>query len=588
MVTVKQAKDTLAAQVAKYAALGFVEVNAPGAAPEAVKPFEGVSAKALKTLIGKLSKVEDESDVEEALEKATSEEKYAALAFHVLPSVAEPGVRALLAYLATFEEPIDAQKAERLASFLQRRLEPTKHASDEWFSGWPRSLDTLVYRAIASFPDSFAKREAHFRPVCKAGLSFVRGRRNQSLTTTERRDVLRRLAAAQATDYGIYAGELPFLDAAGREGIAVIAESDPRGLVERYGSETEWAQALAIEAPFNRWYRVRYVGPAISVMPLDALVAMIVSRPSDPFGYEPNAETSAFELLSSRADPPQSLLDATQDVSASVYHSVIREVFAFAAGRAWLARGEPIPAVFDERIGDFSLMTSDAVDIALDVLRQLPRERVLRLVRDRIEHTTNALGALGAHYDGEIFEAFLASNRYDSGSLLALVGEPGLSALARSLDSCPEELIAPRREGLIRAMKRVLKSGANLASEWDEELAKPLHASDDLRIEVIAALPPERRDRIIGKSHAHNREFGFDVLSLTTNAAVIGDYVRRALEAGMVPSRLSVSKWRDKLQEPMVRHLGLCLGNATAMAALEEALPAEAFKKARAAAQGKR
>jgi len=500
MVTVAQAKTTLAEQIAKYTALGFVETKPIGAAPEPVKPFPAVTAKAFKTLLGKLAKAEDHDDIEAALGNAIDEANHVALAWHTLCSVAQPGVQTLLSYLATLDKPIDAIQAGQLAAFLRRSLEPARHLSDDWFAGWQRTLDKLVYQAVASFPDAFAEHEAHYPPISKAGLLFVRGRLHRILTTTERHDVLRRLAHAQATEYGICAGKLPMLDAFHHPCNLSVIESDPKPIVSRFGDEAEWARALALEAPFNRWNRIQYVGAAVVVMPLDVLVTMVASRPSDPFGYAPNAEGKTLALLALRQDPPQALLDATAVLPESPYAYIVREVFAYAAARAWLARGELVPETFYERIGEFALPSDDAGEVALDVLRKLPRERVLDLVRDRIEHQGQAVAALGAHYDAEIFEAFLARNQYESGSVLGFVGGFGLSALAKSIDSCPDELVAPRREGLVRAMKRVIASGEKLDEIWDDVLAKPLKASDDLRLDVIALLEPARRDRIMGRA----------------------------------------------------------------------------------------
>lgn len=560
----------------------------PKAKPEAIPPFPGVEPRAVKSLVTKLGKAKDSYKIQRLLQEASSDDPFG-LAWYLVTHDLLPTAHhdPFLVALAELDPSFDcARDGELMARLVARRATGTgPQVQTSWFPGWLVSLDPLVFRALPWAPDAFDALTGD----AKLGVDFVRMRLGLPVDAACVEAVLDALARGENEGYGISGnGDLLVKGKDGTEEKQPVAE-----FVTRLG---DWGAALAraIKRAPAAWGLIEHVRPGLERLSLAELSEVLAARPLyGLFSDSSNATETMLAIMRARKDPPDALLAVPHPQCEDEGNaSKVRELYATIAAERLIAEKRSIPEAFDEAFARFKLMSDAyATRSMIEVLRHVPRERVLRLVKAALPDAWEKaapLAALGAHFDAEIFDGELAAGRHLSEELLGAIGAEAVLPLAHSARSVEDPAIRENRyRAMLLAMQEAVRTGMSPPEKWDPLLVpgeldgKPIErwrAGDSALGKVLGALPAPRRAAILKKA---SPEAAQPYATLASDDAV-EDMVKDALVQRKMTRDLLV-QLGEKAIPALVQHIDACKGDIEVLETLERTLSRGDYEKVTAA-----
>jgi hypothetical protein len=325
----------------------------------------------------------------------------------------------------------------------------------------------------------------------------------------------------------------------------------------------------------NTWQRISDVAPGLRALPLEVLVAQLAGRRCLPRGIGWGAfyvMKDALALLASRADPPAALFAAARALieararadwergrpedARQVCETPAAPLLAVAAARRALHLGEPVTRDLEELVAFPRVVEHPPLARALlDVLRALPRERVLTWTLDQLCSTGAAVVALGAHFDEALLREALRGDVAVVPEALELIGAPALPALRRAMADLRGEQAAAAGHALVLALAEGARAGAAPPEDYDADLlvgafdGRPMerqaygaHLREATEL-LLASMPAPRRTALVFAAlEAAPMSVAFMLPSIESDAELDG-YMRVSIRTG-------------NLQDTVIRDLG--------------------------------
>jgi hypothetical protein len=431
-----------------------------------VPGFGALSGKQVVSIADKLGKLRESWKADSVLDKANVDwGQRDGLRWHLARHGLLPATHPTL--LDRLGESAANASADDVFAVLPTLDRPTKDVLP-LVPGWTLAADKLALRAYEL--DS-ARLEAMLEgasPTLRVGIQLVRGRHGASVPETDRAAVLRALAEAEASQYGISRS----FGANGSRLVLARSEGGQRtepfttalDLARCFGTDEAWLEALTDAARAGAFQSLEHVSAALVRLPLADLVPALAKN----FQSSNAAHDKAVQaVLDRRSDPPEALLAAALTLPKDAYPASYLRKFLVPAALAKMTEAPP-GAEAEVAWDDITHVCSPprGYDVgranAYGAMRAIGRERALGLARERIARGYNrfqALPFLAVHWDeGLCRDAIAQLDDHADVNLFAPLGARVLPMLLEGMASEPPQGVTKEKRlvSLRRAVMAVL------------------------------------------------------------------------------------------------------------------------------------
>lgn len=577
------------------------------AAPEPVviPPWPGISEEALQSLAAKIDKAKDSYRISDMIRNVNGGDwsSQYTIAWHLI------GCRAIHpetnpSILHFLEDSVDAAAPEVVMDVLARLPNASVKKYHSHFTmlmdGYSLTTDKLLFHAYQQGPDVVRAREGDLNASIRLGLSFVRRRLGETISATDSAAILKQLAQAQATNYGISTNhEMPVVE----NGVLVKPRLADLAAVKKlallFGTEQEWNAAFLEAALEGKWSPAKNVSDAFWIASTNEL-ARLVNRSSLDTG---GTLTMLMEVLPQRQDDPLALLEAALTVTEE---QRMREMLLMGVILRAGKLGMTIPEKLDAELSLELLDTSyDGVrPTCIDWFKFLPRERALALAKKYLKEDysySRAAAIMAAHFDAEFLRAVLEKDvgkNYISAETVGEIGAPALPLLEWAYEQATGDGRRSKHRALMHAM---IKAGATapLDEHWDKYLdfhlegGQPIqyYNSTDAKLRelIVKAIPEPRRSALLLKqleTTKHPQRI-LQMAHLAQNEAVVDMGIRKVVESRAFEGSIRpiLDELGEKAMVALCKHIGLSQGDGRFLESLKNALSHEAYQRVETALQ---